>query len=118
MLWHHATERGEQSLGTGNSDGIVNPGETIAIAVPDGDAFRAVELFSPDPCVNLDQRLSDPWGAYDHVGNSAKISLARISRGCPDGHEIMFFARYWLPNKPEHILKQGTVRVRVAALVK
>jgi len=116
-LWHHAIEHSEQSLGTGNGDGVMNPGETIAIAVPDGDAFRAVELFSSDPCVNLDQRLSDPWGAYDHVGNSAKISLARISPGCPDGHEIPFFARYWVPNKPEHALKQGIVRVRVTTRV-
>ena len=78
-----------------------------------GDAFRALELFSSDPCVNLDQRLSDSWSAYDHVGNSAKISMARIGSGCQDGHEIPFFARYWLPNKPEHVLKQGIVRVRV-----
>lgn len=114
-LWKHAVERTEQSLGEGNGDGVVNPGETIAIAFPDGDAFRAVELFSSDPCVNLDRRLSDPWGAYDHVGNSAKISLAVISKTCPAGHEIPLFARYWLPNKPEHILKQGTVHLRVAA---
>lgn len=114
-LWHHAIERTEQSLGTGNGDSVVNPGETIAIAVRDGDAFRAVELFSSDSCVNLDKRLSDPWSAYDHVGSSAKISLARIAKSCPEGHEIAFFARYWLPNKPEHVLKQGVVRVRVYA---
>ena len=114
-LWYEAVKRAERSLGTGNADGIANPGETIAIAAPDGDAFRAVELFSSDPCVNLDQRLSDPWGAYDHVGNTAKVSLALISSRCPEGHEITFFARYWRPNKPEHELVQGVVRVRVTS---
>src|SRR5204863_1129619 len=52
-LWHHAVERGERKLGSGNGDGVVNPGEIVAIAVPDGEAFRALELFSSDECVNL-----------------------------------------------------------------
>lgn len=115
MFWHHAVERREQSLGSGNGNGVANPGEAIAIGVTDNDAFRGVELFSSDACVNLDERLSDPWSAYDHVGNTAKISLARISASCPDGHEISFFARYWIPNKPEHILKQGIINVRVSS---
>jgi hypothetical protein len=112
-LWHNAVKRADQSLGAGNADGIANPGETIAIAAPDEGAFRAVELFSSDRYVNLDQRLSDLWATYDHVGNSAKVSLALISSRCPEGHEITFFARYWHPDKPEHVLKQGVVRVRV-----
>ncbi|MBI4874196.1 MAG: hypothetical protein HY822_06145 [Acidobacteria bacterium] len=113
-LWERAVERAEKSLGEGNADGLAQAGETIAIAMPDGEAWRAVELFTSDPCADLSRRLSDPWGNYDHVGATAKISLARISDTCPAGHEIPFFARYQIPNKPEHILKEGTLTVRVA----
>jgi hypothetical protein len=114
-LWERAIRRAEMSLGTGNGDGKAQAGETIAIAAPGGEAFRAVELFSSDSCVDLTARLSDPWGSYDNVGATAKISLARIREDCQVGHEIPFFARYQIPDKPEHILKEGVVRVRVAA---
>lgn len=92
---------------------MANPGETIAIALPDRDAFRAVELFTSDPCVDMRLRSWDPWAGYDSVGATHKISLPQISSGCPEGHEIPFFVRYQLPNKPEHTLKEGIVRVRV-----
>jgi len=112
-LWERAVQRAETALAAGNGDGVANPGETIAIAVPDGGAFRAAELFTSDGCVDMRQRLSDHWSAYDHVGATAKISLPRISSACPEGHEIPFFVRYQIPNKPDHLLKEGVVRVRV-----
>jgi pimeloyl-ACP methyl ester carboxylesterase len=112
-LWLKATEKTEQALGSGNRDGVADPGETIAIAVPDRDGFRAVELFTSDDCVDGTQRLSDPWDRYDWVGESDKIGLPVISSTCAEGHEIQFFARYKLPNKPLHILKEGIVRIRV-----
>ena len=113
-LWERAVQRAEKALGAGNGDGVANPGETIAIALPDGDAFRAAELFTSDACVDMRLRLSDQWSAYDHVGATAKISLPRISSACPEGHEIPFFVRYQIPNKPDHLLKEGVVRVRVS----
>ncbi|HUQ92755.1 MAG TPA: alpha/beta hydrolase-fold protein [Bryobacteraceae bacterium] len=113
-LWQRAVMKTEQVLGSGNGDGIAQAGETIAIAIPGDDAHRVVELFSSHPCVDLTQRLSDPWAAYDHVGATAKISLARINDTCAAGQEIPFFARYQLPDKPEHILRQGVVKVRIA----
>ncbi|MDZ4799938.1 MAG: hypothetical protein SGI92_17410, partial [Bryobacteraceae bacterium] len=104
----------EKSLGTGNGDGKAQAGETIVIAVPDGEAFRAAELFSSDSCVDLTTRLSDTWRDYDYVGATGKTSLAHIRKDCPTGHEIPLFVRYQLPDKPDHILKEGTVVVRVA----
>jgi hypothetical protein len=112
-LWEHAVERAKKVLGSGNGDGTANPGETIAIVVRDGDAFRTAELFTTDACVDLTQRVSDPWGNYDHVGATAKFSLAVISATCPEGHEIPLFARLQFPNKPDHKLTEGVVRVRV-----
>jgi S-formylglutathione hydrolase FrmB len=112
-LWERAVQRAEKTLGAGNGDGIANPGETVAIALPDGDGFRAAELFTSDPCADTTLRNVDPWAAYDHVGATGKITLALISGSCPDGHVIPFFARYQLPNKPLHVLKETVVRVRV-----
>ena len=112
-LWQNAVQKTEPMLGSGNGDGTANPGETIAIAIPDGERYRAVELFTADPCVDNTRRLSDYWGEYDSVGESEKLSLPRISSDCKAGHEIAFFVRYKLPNKPEHTLKEGVVRIRV-----
>jgi hypothetical protein len=114
-LWRQAVHKNEETLGSGNADGVANPGETIAIVVPDRDAFRPVELFTSDACTDNTRRISDSWAGYDHVGESDKSSLPVISANCPAGHEIVFFARYKLPHKPDHILKQGIVRIRVSA---
>ena len=113
-LWRKAIHKAVEKLGSGNADGVANPGERIAIAVPDGDAYRAVELFTSDPCVDNSKRILDDWAEYDHVGEAAKISLPLIQPNCPDGHEIPFFLRYWRPNAPEHSLLEGMVYVRVA----
>jgi hypothetical protein len=65
-LWERAVDKTEKALGVGNADGVANPGESIAIGVREGEAIRAVELFSTDACVDLSRRLSDRWGSYDH----------------------------------------------------
>jgi hypothetical protein len=113
-LWERAVKTAEKVLGEGNGDGAIQAGETIAIAVPDGEAHRAVELFGLDECADLTRRISDPWGDYDHVGTTAKITLARIAPSCAAGREIPLLARWVQPNKPDHVLKQGVVRLRVA----
>lgn len=112
-LWDQAVNIADKALGEGNGDGAAQPGETIAIAVPDSKAYRAVELFTSDACADLTRRVSDPWADYDHVGATAKITLVRISPDCPEGHEIPFFARWVQPSKPDHVLREGIVRVRV-----
>ena len=114
-LWQLAIEKTVKRLGSGNADGLANPGERIAIAVRDGDAYRAVELFTSDPCVDNSKRLLDSWADYDHVGEAAKISLPLILPGCPDGHEIPFFVRYLRPNQPEHSLAEGVVYVHLTS---
>jgi S-formylglutathione hydrolase FrmB len=106
----------EGIFGIGNGDAIANPGESVQVLVKDEGEFRMTSLYTTDPFVNasgLNLRFSDYWGKYDHVGGSAKYSMPTISAGCPPGHEIVFFAEYWLPNAPEHILKRGLVRLKV-----
>jgi hypothetical protein len=112
-VWERAVERAEKTLGAGNGDGVPDAGETIAVAVRDGDAFRAVEAFTNDPCVAGSTRVSDPWGRYDNVGATAKHSLLLLSSTCPEGREIPVFVRYQIPNKPDHVLKEGIVRLKV-----
>jgi hypothetical protein len=104
-IYQHATELQDLALGTGNGDGRANPGETIAILLPDGDGYRAAELFTSDACVDNSARESDYWGAYDHVGASAKYSLPVIRPDCAPGRVVRMLARVLLPDKPNHTLK-------------
>jgi hypothetical protein len=57
--------------------------------------------------------MSDYWGSFDHVGGSAKYSIPLISSDCPENHPIEFFAEYWLPEYPYHIIKQGVIKINV-----
>ncbi len=112
-IWERAVASAERVLGRGNGNGVANPGESVAIAVRDGRAWRAVELFSSDKCIDLTERLSDPWASYDNVGATAKISLAGISGDCADGHVAPLFVRYQIPDKPNHVLKEGVFRLKI-----
>ncbi|MGA2591323.1 MAG: alpha/beta hydrolase-fold protein [Bryobacteraceae bacterium] len=101
-LFLHATEKTELRLGDGNGDGKASPGERIAILIPEGDRYRAAELFTNDACVDNSWRASDDWSSYDYVGASAKYSLPLIKPDCPPGHLVHALARVLLPNKPNH----------------
>ena len=57
--------------------------------------------------------MSDDWAPFDHVGASAKYSVPLISSDCPENHPIDFFAEYWLPEYPLHIIKQGIIKIEV-----
>jgi hypothetical protein len=99
------------TLGEGNGDGQSNRGEQIAILLPDGDAYRAAELFSTDDCIDLTTRISDSWSDYDQVGASAKYTLAKISPNCPN--TVKLLAQIIVPNKPNHQLKQATIELQI-----
>ncbi|MCZ2080603.1 MAG: hypothetical protein LC130_37010 [Bryobacterales bacterium] len=114
-VWHRAVHSTEKTLGTGNGDGQAQPGEDVVLGVPDADALRLVEVFTSDACADVSTRISDPWGAYDNVGATAKYSVVQLSSSCRAGSEIPLFVRYQLPDKPEHALKEGTVRIRLQA---
>jgi hypothetical protein len=101
------------ALGTGNGDRQANAGERIAVLLPDGNAYRAAELFTNDACVDLSERASDSWGGYDHVGASAKISLPLISSYCASGHRVRALARVQLPDKPNHRIRYAVVEFQV-----
>jgi S-formylglutathione hydrolase FrmB len=103
-------------LGSGNGDGVANPGESIVVLVKDMDKLWRTNLVVFDKYVNpfgINIRKSDNWGSYDHVGGSAKYSVPVISSDCPDDHVIDFIAEYWLPDNPNHIIKQGEIRLKV-----
>jgi hypothetical protein len=61
----------------------------------------------------MNNRKSDNWGRHDHVGGSAKYSEPIIASVCPENHTVEFFAEYWLPDYPNHIIKRGRVNVKV-----
>ncbi len=104
-------------LGTGNGDGLANPGESIVILARDPDLYRRTYLYTSDPYVNpagINTRVSDSWGSYDHVGGSAKYSVPIISSDCPEDHQVEFFAEYWLPDYPDHIIKRGKITINIS----
>lgn len=103
-------------LGAGNGDGVPNPGESIAILIKDQNLYRRAYLYSNDKFVNssgINLRISDNWGSYDHVGGSAKYSIPVLSSDCPQNHIVDFFAEYWLPDYPNHIIRRGKVSIEV-----
>ncbi|MGK2860775.1 MAG: alpha/beta hydrolase [Chitinophagaceae bacterium] len=103
-------------LGTGNGDGVANPGESIVILVKDRDKFWRTHLSFSDKYLNpfgVNARMPDNWTPYDHVGASAKYSIPLISSACPENHSIELFAEYWLPEYPYHIIKQGVIKTDV-----
>src|SRR5205085_8089540 len=114
-VYQHAVEKKIELVGDGNGDGRVNAGERIAIAFPDQDGMRLAELFTNDRCVDNSTRVSDVWGAYDHVGASVKYSLPLIRATCPAGHIVQFMTRVQWPDKPNHKLKYGVVQFAVNA---
>lgn len=113
-IWERAIRRVDKSLGTGNGDGKAQAGETVVLAVRDGEAFRPVEVLAAGACADLKVRISDSWGAYDHVGATAKFTPILLPAGCREGDRLPLFVRYQIPHKPDHILREGVVYLPVA----
>jgi len=104
-------------LGKGNGDGMANPGESIVILVKDQGIYHRTLLHTEDIFLNpneMNTMISDNWSNYDHVGGSAKYSVPIIASNCPVDHTATFFAEYWLPDYPYHIIKQGMVNLKVS----
>jgi pimeloyl-ACP methyl ester carboxylesterase len=104
-------------LGKGNGDGIPNPGESIVVLVRDQDIWWPSNLYSTDEHLDfggIQTRVSDNWAEYDHVGGSFKYHMPLISSSCPPGKEIKLFAEYWLPDYPDHIIKNGRISITVS----
>ena len=103
-------------LGKGNGDGVANPGESFVILVKDQDKWWRTSLTAADQYLNpfgIQVRKSDNWTSFDYVGGSAKYNEPLISSDCPENHPLEFFAEYWMPEHPFHIIKQGLVRIEV-----
>jgi hypothetical protein len=103
-------------LGQGNGDGIANPGESIMLLVKDQDKYRRTALFSSDRYINpsgINIRKLDDWDPFNSMGAYTEYNVPLISSDCPENHVIKFFARYWLPDYPFHIIKQGLININV-----
>ena len=113
-VFYHAIEKHSVALGEGNGDGKADHGEQIVILFPDGDAYRAAELFSADPCLDLTTRISDNWASYDYVGASAKFTVAKIN--CAPGRVVQLHARVLFPNKPNHQLREFAIEIPIGRI--
>ena len=121
-------------LGTGNGDGIANPGESIVILVKDeikisykkSEFSAGVESYirtfshANDKYVNpngIYLREKEEWHRFDSVGGSAKITMPVIASDCPGNRSIPFFVEYWIPNPDNnrcHDVKRGIVNIKVS----
>jgi hypothetical protein len=104
------------TLGTGNGDGIANPGESVVVLVKDSGKFWRTDLTFSDQYLNprgIVTRRSDWWTNMDHVGASAKYDEVLISSQCPDNHSANLFAEYWTPDYPMHIVHEGNIKLNV-----
>jgi enterochelin esterase-like enzyme len=104
-------------LGKGNGDGVANPGESIVLLVKDSGKLYRASLTCNNSYINpygINTRVSDNWAFYDHVGGSAKYSVPLIASGCPANQIINFIAEYWLPDNPNHIIKQGRINLKIS----
>jgi hypothetical protein len=103
-------------LGKGNGDGKANPGESVVILVNEKGRYFRTFLHTTDSFINpegIHIRESDNWTNHDHVGASAKYSVPVIASNCPENHSAKFFAEYWLPDYPYHIIKRGIINLKV-----
>ena len=117
-VYQHAVETQITVAGDGNGDAKANAGERIAIGLADRGAYRLAELFTNDRCVDNSVRVSDVWGAYDHVGASVKYSLPLLRSTCTPGHVVQFMARVQLPDKPNHQVRWAVVQFPVNAAMR
>lgn len=103
-------------LGTGNGDGVLNPGESFAILVEDNGLHRLTQIKSNSEFLNLESkysRKSDNWVPFDHVGGSFKYTIPTVSSNILDGEFIDLAIEYWMPDYPDHFIKKSRIRVPV-----
>ena len=112
-LYTHAVNLDKQTIGQGNGDGHAAPGETFAILLPDGEGYRAAELFTRDTCVDNGVRASDSWGDYDHADAASRYSLPTIRRECVPGHIVRMLARLLIPGKPDNQIRYVSIEFPV-----
>jgi len=103
-------------LGSGNGDGVANPGESIVILVKEKDTYRRTRLQFSDKYLNpfgVNSREGDDWMPYDANGVANKYTVPLIASDCPENHKIEFLAEYWLPDYPMHIIRRGKIAITV-----
>lgn len=105
-------------VGSGNGDGIANPGENIVIIVEDDGKYNRTHAETLNSNINPNQthiRPYDPWQEYDHIGGAAKYSAPLISSNTPEGEVVKFHTEYWIPGDTsgEHISKKASVSITV-----
>lgn len=81
----------DKKTGTGNADGIVNPGEKVLIY----QGENRLRLYTDDPYVlQKDETLADEIIPARWPDGYTQSSIIHISPDCPDGHLIECFASY------------------------
>ena len=118
MTWlSNGKDTTTSTLGTGNGDGVANPGETIVIVIEDDGLYRLGQWFTTSPYVDLTipgAKQSDNWTPFDYVGGSFKYNTPTIASNIPSGNVIPAIVQYWVPEYPDHFIKGGNISIRVS----
>jgi hypothetical protein len=112
-VYQAATRHAEMTLGEGNGDGFAGPGESFAILLPDGNAYRAAELMTNDPCFDTSVRVTDSWNDYDGAGASVKYTVAKVRDQCQQGHRAKILAKVVTPSGDGPVVKYWTIEFPV-----
>ncbi len=112
-IYQAAARHSERTLGEGNGDGFAGPGESFAILLPDGNAYRAAELITNDPCFDTSVRGEDSWNDYDGAGASVKYTVAKVNDQCPQGHRAKILAKVMAPSSDGPVAKYWTIEFPV-----
>jgi predicted alpha/beta superfamily hydrolase len=92
----------KSSFGTGNGNGIADPGESISILTqPSGlnPNWYGLKLYTNDPFVDDAKEEQQYNNRNDWSGAMRITSESYIKPGCPKGHVIKFYGEYDYPKK-------------------
>jgi hypothetical protein len=113
QVWVQGNVQQTQTVGIGNADGVASAGEQVVLGVLDGPAYRLLELFTNDSCVDNRARTTDLWPFIDYY--MAHYNLPVVQACCADGHVVPFFARWVKSSPPEHSLLEGLISLPISA---
>ncbi|MFK5971656.1 MAG: alpha/beta fold hydrolase [Flavobacteriaceae bacterium] len=77
-------------LGIGNGDGKVSPGEEIVIYTK---GYKT-QLFYDDPYITEERLFDEALPAVWPTDGITFSSIIKISKNCPDAHQIIFLGKY------------------------
>ena len=104
-VYHARHDRAVVRFGDRNRRRKRQKGSNIAISLPEGNAYRAAELFTNDSCFDLTRRVSDNWAQMTMSERRLRSLCRSFNAGAPRAMWVRALARIQLPDKPNHKIR-------------